>query len=115
LQALILSKSRPFAEIAERTKAALFLGTPHRGSSFSKWGTAIARALKPLGSNPSILDELAYDSVSLLDLHRDFMPVAEDGLRVINFFEQRKTPIWRIWFVRWEKFVSKLRLEQRYI
>ena len=90
-----------------------FLGTPHRGSSFSRWGTLISRALQPLGSNPSILGELAYDSVSLLDLHREFMDVTSDGLRVVNFFEERKTRLLKTWIVQWEKFVSNLWLKQR--
>lgn len=84
-----------------------FLGTPHRGSSFSRWGTLISRALQPLGSNPSILAELAYDSVSLLDLHREFIAATgNNGLRVVNFFEQRKTRLLKTWIFQWEEWVS---------
>jgi hypothetical protein len=82
------------------------LGTPHAGSSFTNWGTIIAKAFQPLGSNPSILDEVAYDSASLLDLHREFMSVVGDNLQVINFFEQRKTCIFSVWFFQWNDFVS---------
>jgi hypothetical protein len=66
----------------------------------------IARALQPLGSNPSILGGLAYDSVSLLDLHREFVAATRDGLRVVNFFEERKTRLLKAWIVQWEEFVS---------
>jgi hypothetical protein len=71
----------------------------------------IARALQPVGSNPSILGELAYDSVSLLDLHREFVAVAGDGLRVVNFFEERKICVLKVWFIQWVAFVSKPRPE----
>jgi hypothetical protein len=100
-----------FANIAKHTRGVFFLGTPHCGSSFSTLGSIIARALQPLGSNPSILAEVAYDSTTLLDLHRQFVAVAKDGLRVVNFFEQRKTRILKLWFIQWEEFVSKLRFK----
>jgi hypothetical protein len=66
----------------------------------------IAGLLQPLGSNPSILAELAYDSVSLLDLHREFVAAAGNVSCVINFFEERKTPILKLWFFQWGEFVS---------
>ena len=69
------------------------------------FGAALARILRPLGSNPSIVDELEYDSARLLDLHREFMTIA-DNLRVVNFFETRKTNLLKVWFFRWNKFVS---------
>ncbi|KAI9775707.1 MAG: hypothetical protein M1816_005776, partial [Peltula sp. TS41687] len=93
-----------FADIIGHTKAAFFLGTPHRGSNFTKWATLIARALQPIGSNPSILRELAYDSVPLFDLHSQFVAVAGDSLQVVNFFEQRKTCILKLWFVQRSAF-----------
>lgn len=95
-----------FEEIARQTKAVMFLGTPHAGSSFTNWGTIIAKALEPLGSNVSILDEVAYDSASLLDLHREFTSVIGDNIRVVNFFEQRKVCLLRVWFLQWNAFVS---------
>jgi hypothetical protein len=96
-----------FSNIAERTRSVFFLGTPHSGSSFSTLGSIIAQALQPLGSNPSILAEVAYDSMPLLDLHRDFIVTTKDRLQVVNFFEQRKIRILKLWFIQWEKFVSK--------
>ncbi|KAI9789841.1 MAG: hypothetical protein M1816_005758 [Peltula sp. TS41687] len=107
-QALIQANSdERFADIIGHTKAVFFLGTPHRGSSFTRWGTLIARALQPIGSNPSILAELAYDSVSLFDLHREFVKVTGYGLRVVkvvNFFEERKTSVLKLWFIQWGAF-----------
>jgi hypothetical protein len=31
----------------------------------------------------------------MLDLHREFVAVSGDDLRVVNFFEERKTCIWK--------------------
>jgi hypothetical protein len=84
----------------------LFLGTPHRGSSFTRWGGIVAWMLRPLGSNPSILDEVAYDSLSLVDLDRDFAGVIEGDLRVVNFFEERETCVIKAGPFRWNEFVS---------
>ncbi|KAI9765373.1 MAG: hypothetical protein M1840_007453 [Geoglossum simile] len=85
------STSQSFADIAKHIRAIFFLGTPHRGSSFSRWGSIIAWALQPLGSNPLLIQEVAYDSEFLLDLHRELVGSSKDKLRVINFFEARKT------------------------
>jgi hypothetical protein len=84
-----------------------FLGTPHRGSNFSKWGSIAAQMLQPLGSNPSLLQEVTYDSLSLRDLHADFEDAVGNKLHVVNFFEQRKTRILKVWFIQWEEFVGK--------
>ena len=66
----------------------------------------IAGLLQPLDSNPSILAELAYDSVSLLDLHRGFVEASGNVSCVINFFEERKRPILKLWFFQLGEFVS---------
>jgi hypothetical protein len=60
-----------------------------------------------------MLAEIAYDSTPLLDLHRQFVAVAKNGLRVVNFFEQRKTRVLRLGFIQWEEFVSKPRFKYR--
>ncbi|KAJ6023757.1 hypothetical protein N7540_004554 [Penicillium herquei] len=72
-QALIQSQAgQDFGDIAEHTRTAIFLGTPHRGSSVGPWGWLVAQALQPLGSNPLIVANLEYDSLSLFDLHDQF-------------------------------------------
>ncbi|KAL8724128.1 MAG: hypothetical protein Q9166_008115, partial [cf. Caloplaca sp. 2 TL-2023] len=104
-QALIQASTNPsFANIADYTRTIFFLGTPHRGSSFSTWGSIAARALQPLGSNPSLLQDVAYDSLPLRDLHEEFENVIGDKLRVINFYEQRKTQVLKLWFIQWEEW-----------
>lgn len=61
---------------------------------------------RPLVSNPAILEELAYDSFVLLDLHRAFEAVWGEDQQVVNFFEERRTRIWKVWFWQWDEFVS---------
>jgi hypothetical protein len=92
--------------IREHTKAMLFLGTPHRGSSFTNLGRLAALALRPLGSNPSLLTEVEYDSESLLKLDRTFQTTLPVDLRVVNFYEQRPTQILSFWFLSWKEFVG---------
>ncbi|KAI4087290.1 MAG: hypothetical protein L6R37_008337 [Teloschistes peruensis] len=109
-QALIQANTNPlFANIADYTRTVFFLGTPHRGSSFSAWGSIAARALQPLGSNPSLLQEVAYDSLLLQDLHEEFENVIGNKLRAINFYEQRKTQILKVWFIQWEEWMQCVR------
>lgn len=107
-QALVKAyASKDLDRIAELTKAILFLGTPHRGSSFTLLGRLAAQALRPLGSNPSLLAEVEYDSTFLLDLHESFLDVVHDKLHVVNFFEERPTHILQFWFYQWREFVSE--------
>ena len=54
-----------------------------------------------------LLQEVAYDSLPLLDLHEEFENAVSEKLRVVNFFEQRKTRLLKVWFVQWEEFVSE--------
>ena len=93
-----------------QTKGILFLGTPHRGSSFTQLGSVAAWLLRPLGSNRSILDEIQYDLLNLQDLHEQFTGTIGDNLRVCNFFEERPTRLVDLGFVQWSKFVSAKRI-----
>ncbi|KAJ5123879.1 uncharacterized protein N7515_007704 [Penicillium bovifimosum] len=104
-EALIQAKRRrEFNHIVEQTRAILFLGTPHRGTSFGPWGRLAALALQPLGSNPLILANLEYDSVVLSDLHESFISSIRDDLQVVNFYEQRPLCLLRLGFFRWQMF-----------
>ncbi|KAG9899107.1 purine and uridine phosphorylase, partial [Aureobasidium melanogenum] len=89
-------------EIRESTKAIVFLGCPHFGSDFAKWGVAAAQVLYPLGSNPVMLQGLEYGSLLLHDLHRRFIENSSDT-RIINFFEQRKVRILKLGLFQWDK------------
>ncbi|KAF1922859.1 uncharacterized protein M421DRAFT_338260 [Didymella exigua CBS 183.55] len=104
-RALILAyQDQAFNHVAEHTRGVVFLGTPHRGSSFSTWGSLAARALGPLGSNPSLLQEVEYDALPLLELHEEFESARSEKLQVVNFFEQRKMRLVKVWFFRWDEF-----------
>ncbi|KAF0317135.1 kinesin [Colletotrichum asianum] len=91
-------------QIVDRTKAILFLGTPHRGTSIGTWGWILAQALRPLGSNPLILADLGYDGFPLQDLHRHFIHATRDDPYVFNFFEKLPTVLFQLWFFRWQQF-----------
>lgn len=97
----------------EQTRTIVFLGTPHRGTSFGPWGRLAAFALQPLGSNPLILADLEYDSVVLSDLHEHFISSARDDLQVVNFYEQRRLCLLQLWFFRWQIFVSRPSIRKR--
>ncbi|KAE9566704.1 hypothetical protein CGMCC3_g17153 [Colletotrichum fructicola] len=104
-QALIQAQmSQRSLQIVDRTKAILFLGTPHRGTSIGTWGWILAQALRPLGSNPLILADLGYDGFPLQDLHRHFIHATRDDLYVFNFFEKLPTVLFQLWFFRWQQF-----------
>ena len=107
-EALVQASGRPDPNnIVDSAKAVLFLGTPHRGSRFSTWGSKIAQLLQPLGSNPLLLFELAYDSPFLLRMHNDFVERCSESLQVFNFYEQRGTNVFNLWFWHWRPLVSE--------
>ncbi|KAF7502924.1 hypothetical protein GJ744_004800 [Endocarpon pusillum] len=97
----ITSKIRGTEE--EQTRHLVFVGHSYRGLVIKR-GSIAARALQPLGSNPSLLQEVAYDSLPLQDLHEEFENAIRDKLRVINFYEQRKTRVLKVWFIQWEEW-----------
>ncbi|KAJ5512053.1 hypothetical protein N7463_001605 [Penicillium fimorum] len=104
-EAIVLARGNPnFEYMSQSTKAIVFLGTPHRGSSFSSWGRRIAGLLGLVGSNPSILAEIEYDSTMLLDLHTGFEASIGAETQIINVFEQRPTLLFSLWFFRWREF-----------
>lgn len=70
----------------------VFLGTPHRGSSFADWGqiaSNIAR-LALQDSNKKILETLEVNNEILDNIQEAFKTIAsEDGLIVHSFQEAR--------------------------
>jgi hypothetical protein len=93
-------------DIRESTKAIIFLGCPHFGSDFAKWGVVAAQLLIPLGSNPIMLQGLESGSLILHDLHRIFIESSLDT-KVVNFFEEREVRILRVGPFEWKKLVSR--------
>ncbi|KIY04017.1 uncharacterized protein Z520_00709 [Fonsecaea multimorphosa CBS 102226] len=102
---LLKQNTTPYQDIVSRTRGIVFLGTPHRGSSFTSLGSWIAWFLRPLGSNALLLDEITYDSLHLQDLHEQFTQVIEDHVQVYNFFEERPTCLVDVGIFQWSKFV----------
>lgn len=103
---MVLARGNPdFEYVVENTQAIIFLGTPHRGSTFSSWGRRVAGLLRLVGSNPSILAEIEYDSTMLLDLHLGFEAGIGTETQIVNVFEQRPTLLFRFWFFQWREFV----------
>lgn len=102
------SIDKKYADILDHTNTILFLGTPHDGSKVVRWATIIAKALQPIGSNPSIIRDLAYGSVPIKDLHRQFVAVTDNRVRIVNIFEKRKIVAVKFWFIQRSIFVSHL-------
>lgn len=73
------------------------------------WGLRIARVLRLIGSNPSILEGLQYDALPLRNLHTEFMGAYGTSLKLVNFFEERPTRFLDFGFVKWEEFVGLLK------
>ncbi|TRX96992.1 hypothetical protein FHL15_002298 [Xylaria flabelliformis] len=75
-----------------RTKLIIFLGTPHRGSSYAGWG-AIASNLVSLAfqdSNKGIVQSLEVNSEALDNIQEEFLRIAhKDGIKVHSFQEAR--------------------------
>lgn len=86
--------------------AIVFLGTPHFGSALGWVGTWIARSLTRMDSNPLLLSDLYENSPTLLDLHEDFFQISDPTIRVVNFYEQRRVPLFVLGVYRYSMFVS---------
>ncbi|KAI0184731.1 hypothetical protein EV127DRAFT_443312 [Xylaria flabelliformis] len=75
-----------------RTKLIIFLGTPHRGSSYAGWG-AIASNLVSLAfqdSNKGIIQSLEVNSEALDNIQEEFLRIAHKaGIKVHSFQEAR--------------------------
>ncbi|KAB8269937.1 hypothetical protein BDV30DRAFT_241947 [Aspergillus minisclerotigenes] len=91
IQAQIFHPHR-VVNIFQQIKAAVFLGTPHRGSASALQGARVAQVLRlfGLGTFPEIVEAVRYDSVELQDMHRRF-EATSDHLKIVNFFEKRET------------------------
>ena len=75
-----------------RTKLIVFLGTPHRGSSYAGWGE-IAANLARLAledSNKKMVRTLEVNDEVLDNIHEEFKTIVhESGIRIHSFQEAR--------------------------
>jgi hypothetical protein len=74
----------------DRTKLIIFLGTPHRGSSYASWGQ-IASNLANLGlqdSSKRVLETLEVNGEVLNNIHEEFIRIiSEHNIRIHSFQE----------------------------
>ncbi|KAK5625679.1 hypothetical protein RRF57_001395 [Xylaria bambusicola] len=75
-----------------RTRLIIFLGTPHRGSSYAAWGV-IASNLAKLAfqdSNKRIVQTLAVNDETLDNIHDEFLKLLHGGnIKIHSFCEAR--------------------------
>lgn len=93
-----------YKNVLQKTKAVFFLGTPHFGCRWSNIGFFFAKLLQIFDANPAILLELELNSPRLRDLHENFANLSANDVRVVNFFEQRKSRVVRP--LPWTELVS---------
>ena len=79
-------------KIREWTKLIVFLGTPHRGSTYAGWGQ-IASNLARLAlqdTNKKILKTLEVNNEVLDNIHEDFITIVfKGGIKIHSFQEAR--------------------------
>ncbi|PGH18658.1 hypothetical protein AJ80_04405 [Polytolypa hystricis UAMH7299] len=100
-KALLLAKlhEEDYPGIFKCTSGIVFLGTPHRGSSFQSPASVIASVASALGlgKKSQILSVLEKDSESLADLVYDFARTVRTGnIEIFCFFEQRESDVSKI-------------------
>ncbi|KAI0900708.1 Alpha/Beta hydrolase protein [Annulohypoxylon nitens] len=88
----------PFKDINYNIAGIIFLGTPHQGSSISRFGEILARLTSFSGSNTSLLSLLSYHSQPLYDLRDSFSTTLENRkpFPIYSFYETRPTLLWGI-------------------
>ena len=75
-----------------RTKAIIFLGTPHRGSTYAGWG-AIALNLAKVAlqdSNKKIVETLDVNSEVLDNIHEEFKTIVHMSSISIHSFQEAR-------------------------
>ena len=75
-------------------KAAIFMGTPHRGVETASWATFVARAFKALqtgtATNTNLLSDLEKNSGTLRQISQQFVERGSK-LKMKTFYETEKT------------------------
>ncbi|KAN0081738.1 hypothetical protein V8E54_003036 [Elaphomyces granulatus] len=95
-QMIISASSRKGTEkdIPKHTAGIIFLGTPHRGSASSNWGSLIVQSGKILGldGEDRILNDLKRDSEPLKQVVREFTQwLFDNSVQTVCFYEQHVT------------------------
>lgn len=76
--------------IYDSTHAIIFLGTPHRGSSYESWGQFARGAATAAGfdANARVLQELNIDSAMLEVLRGEFSSLIDDKKLSFHSFQE---------------------------
>ena len=89
-----ISRGGTAKDIPKYTAGIVFLGTPHRGSASSNWGSLIVQSGKVLGldGEDRILNDLKKDSEPLKQVVRDFTRwLFDNAVPTVCFYEQHLT------------------------
>lgn len=89
---MLLQAIRRSESIRQRTKLIIFLGTPHRGSTYAGWGQ-IASNLARMAlqdSNKKLLETLEVNSEVLDNIHEEFKTIAFKGSIKIHSFQESR-------------------------
>ncbi|EQB52916.1 hypothetical protein CGLO_07427 [Colletotrichum gloeosporioides Cg-14] len=90
-----------YSDIGKYTKAILFFGTPHHGSSNADFGGAVVNILSAVpfigGTNKDIVNQLQPSDISLQDLEDNFSTLAtkrriENPIHIACFYEDVAIP-----------------------
>ncbi|KJZ68442.1 hypothetical protein HIM_12167 [Hirsutella minnesotensis 3608] len=87
-------------ELQDRLKGVLFLGTPHHGSPFTRFGLLVARLLTPLDADVEIMRPLVAGNVDLKDLDDRFREHFGNTTR-LYYRERRKMRRYLLGFIPW--------------
>lgn len=94
-------------ELKSRVKGILFLGTAHRGTSFTRFGILAASFFAPLDADVEIMRPLVTDNVDLDDLEKKFSRHFRNAKRMY-YFETHKMRHYLFGFIPW---IRVLRLD----
>ncbi len=78
-----------YRTIADFTAGALFLGTPHGGTSAATWGGIMSFFSYWRGSRAELLEFISPDGTEMDELHTSFIKTFFDNVYMCNFFENR--------------------------
>lgn len=84
-----MHKSEP---ICKRTKLIVFLGTPHRGSTYTGWGEIIANlaTLALQDTNKRLIQTLEVNDEVLDNIHEEFKTILSKGDIKVHSFQEAK-------------------------
>lgn len=93
-------------DLSSRVKGVIFLGTPHSGTPFSRYGIYAARLFAPFDSDIDIMQPLIPNNATVKDLSDRFQAQYKNTRR-FYYFETHKTRRYLLRFIPWvREYVS---------